>query len=431
MIRRTASWPLQSISRSGHARTSPGQAPGSPHRALASAGLGAILGFLLGVTTLIAASPCAASQLLVPSAGTADTALSGATVAEPRTATGAMFSNPAALTLFDEITVNASTAVSFADARVNAPAPSPYDETNSVLVLAPGLGVALPGKGSWHYGFALYGSVGEKFDYDADPAAGVENPFFSEAGIFTFAAGVAYRVNNRLSLGAAVTPLFGLSHMRYTLGGVPFHYRINGPGIQGMLGLRFEPCEGLALGLGVRTPGRVWMDGDMKLGEDRQDVDLELEMPAQVFVGVTKHLGERVTVSLAGRWTDASSLGDSIIEFEVTDAADAPFVPAAKDEWLVSGGVEYACNDLLTLRLGFLHANAIVGDKGASPLVFDTRDTRLSAGFSLNFDSWSIDFMAGHGFRDSREIEADEALILPGRYSVEGQVAMLGITWRH
>jgi long-subunit fatty acid transport protein len=173
------------------------------------------------------------------------------------------------------------------------------------------------------------------------------------------------------------------------------------------------------------------MDGDMKLGEDRQDVDLELEMPTQVFAGVTKHLGERVTVSLAGRWTDSSSLGDSMIEFEVTDAADAPFVPRAKDEWMISGGVEYACNDLLTLRLGVMHANAIVGDKGASPLVYDTRDTRLSAGFSLNFDSWSIDFMAGHGFRDSREIEADKALILPGRYSVEGQVAMLGITWRH
>ena len=169
----------------------------------------------------------------------------------------------------------------------------------------------------------------------------------------------------------------------------------------------------------------------MPLGGGNQDVDLELKMPTQVFAGVSKHWGERVIASLAVRWTDSSSFGDSMIEFEVTDAADSPFVPRAKDEWFVSAGVEYIWNELLTLRLGVGHANAIVGDKGVSPLVFDTQDTRVGVGFSLNFDPWSVDFMAGHAFRGSRDIGADEALILPGRYSIDGQVAMIGITWRH
>jgi long-subunit fatty acid transport protein len=342
-----------------------------------------------------------------------------------------MFSNPAALTLFDETTVDGTAAFSFADARVNASAPSTYDETNSVFVLSPAIGLALPRKGSWHYGFALYGSVGNKFDFGADPAAGVENDFFSEAGVFTFGAGLAYRVNDRLSLGAAITPLFGRSHMRYTLGGLRFKYRLSGPGIQGMVGLRWEPRPGLAVGLGVRTPGRVWMEGSMPLGGGSQDVDLELEMPTQVFAGVSKHLGERILLSLAVRWSDSSSFGDSMIEFEETEAADSPFVPRAKDEWVVSVGAEYIWNDILTLRLGASHANAIVGDKGVSPLVYDTEDTRIGVGFSLNFAPWSIDFMAGHAFRGSRTIGADEALILPGRYSVDGQIAMIGVTWRH
>jgi long-subunit fatty acid transport protein len=342
-----------------------------------------------------------------------------------------MFSNPAGLTSFDRTTVDASTAFSFADTRVDASAPSTYDESNSVSVLSPGIGVALPRGRSWRFGFALYGSVGNKFDFDADPAAGVEDDFFSEAGVFTFGAGLAYRLNDQLSLGAAITPLFGVSRMRYTLGRVRFKYKLSGPGIQGMLGLRWEPCEGLAVGLGVRTPGRVWMDGSMPLAGGRQDIDLELEMPTQVFAGVTKHLGERVTASLAVRWSDASSLGDSMIEFEVTEAADSPFVPRAKDEWLVSAGVEYAWNDVLTLRMGAGHSNAIVGEKGVSPLVFDTEDTRVGVGFSLNFESWSLDFMAGHAFRGSRKIAADEALILPGRYSIHGQIVMLGVTWRH
>jgi long-subunit fatty acid transport protein len=169
----------------------------------------------------------------------------------------------------------------------------------------------------------------------------------------------------------------------------------------------------------------------MPLAGSDQDVDLELEMPMQVFLGVSKRFGDRLIASLAGRWTDSSSFGDSMIEFEVTDAADVPFVPRAKDEWLVSLGLEYICSEVFTLRLGVGHANAIVGDKGVSPLVFDTQDTRVGVGLSINLDPWSIDLMAGHAFRGSRNIGADEALILPGRYSIDGQVAMIGVTWRH
>jgi long-subunit fatty acid transport protein len=401
-------------------------------RGFCSAWLESSLGLLFFVTAaLIFARPCPASQLLASSAGAPDTALSGSTVAEPRTPSAAMFSNPAGLSLFEETTFDSSAAFSFADTRVNASAPSTYDETNSVFVISPGMGLVVPGKGSWSYGFALYGSVGNEFDFDADPAAGVENRFFSEAGIMTFGAGLAYRFNDRLSVGAAITPLFGLSRMRYTLGGLRFKYKLKGPGVQGMLGLRWEPRDGLAVGLGVRTPGRVWMDGSMPFGGGRQDIDLELEMPAQVFAGVSKRLGERVIASLAVRWTDSSSFGDSMIEFEETEFADSPFVPRAKDEWLVSASLEYVWTDFLTLRLGAGHSNAIVGEKGVSPLVYDAEDTRVAVGFSLNFDRWSLDFMGGHAFRGSRNISADEALILPGRYSISGQIAMIGFTWRH
>jgi len=386
---------------------------------------------LLIVAVWFFASPGTASQLLVSSTSARDTALSGSTVAEPRTPSAAMFSNPAGLALFDTMTVDGSAAFALANPRMDVSAPSTYDETSSVFVASPAMGLAVPRRNSWHFGFAMYGTVGNKFDFGADPSEGVPDDFLSEAGVFTFGAGVAYRFSDRLSVGAAITPLFGLLHNRYTLGGLRFKYRLNGPGIQGMLGLRWEPRPGLAVGLGVRTPGKVWMDGDMPLAGSSQDVDLKLKMPMQVFAGVSKHFGERIIVSLAGRWTDSSSFGNSTIEFEVTEAADAPFVPSAKDEWLVSAGLEYIWNEFLTLRLGVGHSNAIVGDKGVSPLVFDTQDTRVGVGFSLNLDPWSVDFMAGHAFRGSRDIGADEALILPGRYSIDGQIAMIGITWRH
>ena len=194
------------------------------------------------------ASPCTASQLLVSSTSARDTALSGSTVAEPRTPSAAMFSNPAGLVLFDETTVEGTTAFAFANPRVDVSAPSTYDETSSVFVLSPAMGVALPSKGSWHFGFALYGSVGNKFDFGADPSEGVPDDFFSEAGVFTFGAGVAYRFGDRLSLGAAITPLFGLlTHALYARRAsfqVPAQRARNPGHARSALGASSRPCRG-------------------------------------------------------------------------------------------------------------------------------------------------------------------------------------------
>jgi long-subunit fatty acid transport protein len=381
---------------------------------------------------LIPAPPGLASQLLAIGSGAPDVTLSGATVAEPQTPSAAMFSNPAGLVLFDGMIADFSGGLGIGHTEVDASLPPTYNSVDNFLVLAPGLGFSMPVNDSWRFGFALYGAVGNKFDFAAEPAAGVPDDFFSETGIFTFAPGFAYRVNDRFSVGAALTPLFGLVRSRYVIGGIPFKYKLTGPGIQGMVGARWEPLDGLALGLGLRTPGKLWLEGSSPspFGGSRQDANLELRMPTQVFAGVTKHLGKRASVSLAVRWTDASTLGDSPIEFEQTPAADSPLVPAAKDEWRVALGVEYLWSDLLTFRVGVGHATAIVGKEGVSPLLFDSSDTRVGAGFGLNFEHFSLDFMAGHAFRGSRRIEADEALALPGLYRMEGQIVMIGATWR-
>lgn len=428
----TGSWVL----RSSHARASLGPPvgalglSGSTVAVRRNWGVDTAGVFLVVAAFLLLARNSSASQLLAVAASAADTSLSGATVAEPKTPSGAMFANPAALTLFDDLTVDGSFALSPARTEVDASVPPDYDEENSFLILAPGFGFAAQARGPLRFGLGAYGTVGNKFDFDADPAAGVNEGFFSEAGILTFVGAVAYPLSDRLSIGAAVTPLYGRLKMRFALGGLPFKYTLTGFGIQSMFGLRWVPWDGLAIGVGARTPGRVWMDGSTRFGSGRQDVDLELEMPAQIFVGVTKHLGERVRLSVAARWSDTTSFGNSFIEFELTPQVSLPFVPGADDEWLVNGGVEYELSRLVTLRLGVSHANAIVGKKGVSPLLFDADDWRVGAGLGLNLASVTLDLMIGHGFEASRKVDRDEAAVLPGRYTVGGDIVIIGLTWR-
>jgi long-subunit fatty acid transport protein len=99
---------------------------------------------LLLTTGLVLGRPCAASQLLAVAASAADTALSGATVAQPRTPTAALFANPAALALFDETTADGTAAIASARTEVDASLPPTYADDSSFLVVAPGFGLAVP-----------------------------------------------------------------------------------------------------------------------------------------------------------------------------------------------------------------------------------------------------------------------------------------------
>jgi hypothetical protein len=196
-----------------------------------------------------------------------------------------------------------------------------------------------------------------------------------------------------------------------------------------MLGIAARPIRSLGVGLGVRTPGAVWMRGDMPLpGGARQDVALDVKMPAQVFFGATWHAVPRLALSASVRYTAAASLGRSILHYERTPQIDSPFVPDAKDEWKLALAAEYALREGLAARLGFSRASRIVGARGVNPLVFDGEDSKLAAGIGRTWGHWTLDATAGYNFATRRNIPAEAALVLPGTYRMQGAIVLVGVT---
>ncbi len=297
-------------------------------------------------------------------------------------------------------------------------------------MLIPDLGVSVPYR-SWRFAFGTYGATGSTFDYGPDPALGVPN-FFSDTIMIAFPLGVAYALNDRASVGAQIQPLFGQLRTHFVMEGLNFRYKINGPGVQGMVGLSVRATDALELGLGVRTPGMTWMGGSMPVpGAGRQDVDVALAMPTQVFAGVTWRPRQRLTLSASVRFADSSTLGDSEIEYELTPQANVGFVPDAVDEWKLAAAVEYAPRQHWLVRLGFSWASHIVGTDGVNPLIWDTDDAKISVGLRRSFDHWVVDLMAGYSLPESRLVPPATALALPGKYSNEGgTVVMVGLMYR-
>ena len=392
---------------------------------------------LLGLTAAIALAtyaalspvPARASNLLAPAVGAADSATAGTRIADPHTPSAALFANPAGLTQFETLTHGGSLGIGYGRPRIEASEPAGYDDTNQIWTMIPDFGLSVP-HGRWRFAIGTYGATGSTFDFGPDPALGIPN-FLSETVMIAAPLGVAYQINRQLSIGAEVQPMFGQLRTHFLQGGMNFRYKIYGPGVQGMVGLSWRPTDALAFGLGVRTPGRTWMGGSMPVpGAGRQDVDVALQMPTQVFLGTTWRGLAPVTLSASVRFTDSSTLGDSTIKYELTPQANIGFVPDAKDEWKFSAAAEYALHEEWLLRLGFSWASHIVGANGVSPLLFDTDDAKIAVGLGRRFDHWVLDVMAGYAVQAERTIPRDTALVLPGKYSMGGAVLIIGLTYR-
>jgi long-subunit fatty acid transport protein len=379
---------------------------------------------------LLTARATGASGLLQMSSGPADMAVNGAAIAKPLSPSGALFANPAGLAGFSETTVSSSIGIGFGHERIHNSAG--YDEDNDVVAMIPDAAVSFAGNDGWHYGVGLFGSVGLSYDFPADPAAGVDSRFYSECSIGGLPIAVAKRVNDRLWLGAELTPMLGyMRNIYHGADGQPFHYKLIGPGIQGMVGATWRPHERWSLGLGVRTPGRVWMDGsDENPSGGRQNVDLEVKLPTEIGGGVEVQATPTIRVLTSLRWTDSSTFGDSRIDFGAQPSVRPAFVPDASDEWRIAAGLRYAWAEAIELRAGIGYSNRIVGTSGVNPLVFDNNHVSFSVGAGYTRGVWTLDFMVGVVPLEHRHVGDSEALALPGEYESGGAGVLVGLQRR-
>jgi len=379
---------------------------------------------------LTAPPPACASMLFAPAVGCADSATNGSVVALPTTPDSALFTNPAGLLAFDRPTHSASFGAVFPSAEVDSNLAG-YNRSDDRVAFVPSLGSSVPLRPGWRFAIGMYGSTGTTFDFEAEPP-GVPTDFLSDVAVGGAPIALAYELTPRVWVGAELVPLFGYLRNRYTLldpvtsGAIPVNYTLRGPGIQAMVGGTWQPTDAWALGLSVRTPGMIWLDGSTVISGDRRDVDLELKMPTVVWVGATRHVGKRLDISASFRWTDASVFGESKIEFA---SFDIPFVPDAQDEWRFAVGATYGVTERMKLRAGTSYASRIVGNKGVSPLLFDTEDIKISAGGGYEIGSWTIDLFGGYEFEGKRHVTPNDALILPGTYEASGPIIMIGLTY--
>lgn len=257
---------------------------------------------------------------------------------------------------------------------------------------------------SFGIGAASYFGLG--LDYDNDWAG---RYYSQEAELVTFAVNpaIAYRINDKFSIGAGVDIVYGKLYQEIAvnnLGGRPdgqlklddddVAYGYN-------LGILYEPFSGTRLGLTYRSEIKLEFDDaanskgilpplDRLAGKK---VDVDMTAPQTVMFSVYQQLTTRLALTANLGWQDQSAFGKQ--EFTIKDKKSTSLTVDLDydDTWHYAIGAQYRLADAWLLSCGFAYDTSPVDDKtNNSPGLAVDSQYRYACG--LQYD-WSKDLTVG------------------------------------
>jgi len=222
---------------------------------------------------------------------------------------------------------------------------------------------------------------------------------------------VAYRVNNKLSLGASASVNYTGYNLKKAVFNGPgasdgnFELEANGWAVGGVFGLLYEFTPQTRFGIVYRSELEASNEGNPdfsdltperralldQMGILDQKISVDTNQPQSLIAGIFHDFGNGWSISFDAMWLDFSNwnidnitIGDTEINRDSTDYQDI---------WGSSLGVTYAWKPDWTFRGGFLYLSSGVEDENR------TLFTRLDA-------MWALGFGVDHQFNERRFLKS-------------------------
>ncbi|MCW7754611.1 outer membrane protein transport protein [Desulfobotulus sp. H1] len=297
---------------------------------------------------------------------------------------------------------------------LQAPNTPTFDNQASVsddapLLIAPHLGFAMPITDRIAFGVGVYAPFGLEVEFPKDPAVNplARSSYHSYYNRKVINPTVAYKVNERLSLGFGVS--VGMSEsgaevMRWVPnpalgpnGGSYQHIKVelkDDVNYSFNLGVMYRPTDTVTLGLTYRSETDADFEGDVfENGRKVAKTTLDYNHPQQVQAGVRYTPHDRVSLQMDMVWTEWS-INQHQVEPLTHIAAGSLFDTYGINEissqrrWentrqLRFGG-EFIVNDLLTLRAGYFYDPSPIPDRTLDTMWPDADKKTYSFGAGFN-----------------------------------------------
>jgi long-chain fatty acid transport protein len=140
------------------------------------------------------------------------------------------------------------------------------------------------------------------------------------------------------------------------------------------------------LGLPIGTPLDTFVSQVAGALED-QDVSTELDMPAQLVVGLSVHASPRLKIFGDYQWIGWSAFDTVILDFSNPVPPDEHLVQNYRDTSAVRVGMEFMAAPALRVSGGYFYNQAAAPDETVTPLLPEARRNHVTAGVGWNFHS--------------------------------------------
>jgi long-chain fatty acid transport protein len=172
-----------------------------------------------------------------------------------------------------------------------------------------------------------------------------------------FAPGVAYKVNDLLSIGATVNVM--MAQMEYdvagnlppAMGGQVKHSTATSWGIGGTLGLKVTPSKALSFGLAYESKSAFQdFSFDVPGGKDK----LTFDQPQMVTLGASVRPVEMLLLAADVEWINwSSTMGKDLPKYSQSQPTTMPFNMGWNDQWVFKVGAQVSPMKGLDLRAGY------------------------------------------------------------------------------
>lgn len=325
--------------------------------------------------------------------------------------------NPAGMVLNQTSGVQGGLSIAHLNAKVRGEENGEYAKTKM------NIGVALPHAfGQYRVndrltaGFGVYAPFGLRTRYSKQSFvadAGVR----SELEVIDLAPAVAYRVTDKLSLGASVIARY--IHGRMTnnqktpaaaYGTGYSDFDLDGWTAAWSIGAMYEFTPDTRLGVSYKGKSMQTVKGDHELSGFNvlpspypnangkvSNGEASPDLPASLLVSGFHKLNDSWGLSASVRWTDWK---DSFQEFTLESSLGGKTVQEKwRETWTISFGADYYLNENWTLRAGVAYDQSPVRNKYHRTIrIPDSNRTWVSFGASYKTKNWQFDAGYAHLF---------------------------------
>jgi long-chain fatty acid transport protein len=274
--------------------------------------------------------------------------------------------------------------------------------------------------------------------------------FKSSLGVFSITPTIAYQINERLSVGLNLN--FYTASFDLKADGLPIQQdgsagleltktEEKGSALSASLGLLYRASERISLGLTIRGPARIKMEGETSMTFEPYNIKLDSEsvirLPWDFEAGLSFRATERLLLAADAQytlWSVLDKVEKTIRGVPYTGNVSFDEAMNFKDILILRAGAEYLFHQGLFLRAG------IGFDRSATPLEtlsfanIDVDKVTLLGGVGLRSGRMQIDFATAYGWGKEREKDSPFSAMYPGakeKFNLDVFIVGVGVTFSY